>query len=239
MAILCDLAVTAAEFHGKASTISHPAWMACHFSPYSVGLSNLPEDFPRNAMVILNDRTPAQGHDPHLIARQLRDLSERLKCSAVLLDFQRPDSAENAAIAQAVLDAAPCPVGISELYASGLPCPVFLSPVPPHIPLQEHIAPWNGREIWLEAALGGEIITITEDGAAFLPFSPGVVTRKEFVDETLFCHYEIEMLDQEIRFSLYRTGKDLTNLLANAEKLGITRAVGLYQELGYTLSETT
>jgi hypothetical protein len=69
------------------------AWMACHFSPYGTGLSNLPPNLPANAMVILNDRTPIHGHDSKEILCQLNNLTPH----CLLLDFQRQAVEETAA----------------------------------------------------------------------------------------------------------------------------------------------
>lgn len=235
MAILWDIAMTAGEFQGNGRDIAHPAWMACHYSSSSAGLSNLPDDFPTGATVMMNDRFPPQGHDPRLICRQLCALAEELQCRAIILDFQRPNIAENAAIARKIADALPCPVGISEQYAKSLSCPVFLSPVPCHVPPETHLAPWNGREIWLEAALDGACISVTEAGASICPWLPEGEWDNSHADHGLHCHYEIQVYPSEIRFFLRRTLEDLRNLLTEAAKWGVTRGIGLYQELGNAL----
>ena len=90
MAIRPFLAMTAAEIRGTETVPPKTAWMACHFSPYSTGLSNLPKALPPGSMVILDDITPIHGHDSETIAAQLRPRLDALKCSGVLLDFQRP-----------------------------------------------------------------------------------------------------------------------------------------------------
>ena len=102
MALPLYLALTMAEFHNCSRLPEHAAWMACHYSPYGLGLSNLPRELPERGMLILNDRTPAQGHDPERILRQLTELAEILHYKYILLDFQRPDSPENAAVAKAI-----------------------------------------------------------------------------------------------------------------------------------------
>lgn len=229
MALPLYLALTAAEFQNCSSLPEHAAWMACHYSPYAPGLSNRPQSLPDGAMVILNDRTPPQGHDPVRIAGQLRELTESFPCGGVLLDFQRPALPENAAVARAVTAALPCPVGVSELYAKDLNCPVFLPPAPPHIPLKEYLSPWEGREIWLDAAPDCQVITVMEDGAAFVSASPPAGSALR--DDDLFCHYTLEISDDRIIFTLYRNAEDLHDLLASAEELCITRAIGLWQEL--------
>ena len=231
MALPLYLALTAAEFQFCSSLPERAAWMACHYAPYGLGLSNLPRELPEDAMLILNDRTPTQGHDPKRIVRQLKELSSTLHYKYILLDFQRLDSPENTAIAKTIVSAASCPVGVSETYALALECPVFLPPPPPHVPLQEHLAPWQGREIWIEAALDVEVITVTEKGSVSSPLPPAEIPENSLEDPALHCHYRSKTFDDRIDFTLWRTRDDLTDLLREAESLGVTLAVGLWQEL--------
>ena len=72
MALTLYLAMTAAELQNCRQIPEHIAWMACHFSPYSSGISNVPVQLPAGSVLILNDRIPPQGHDPELVARQLQ-----------------------------------------------------------------------------------------------------------------------------------------------------------------------
>ena len=235
MAIKRNLAMTGAEIRANAALPENIGWMACHFSPYGTGITNLPPALPRGAMLILNDRTPIHGHDPERIAAQLQQTMRQQRCECLLLDFQRSGEPETAALVSHILDALPCPVAVSEGYAEGTGCPVFLSPLPADVPLSDHIAPWNGREIWLEAALEGKVITLTEDGAASSPLPRWDTPEGGYQENSLHCHYTISLTDTQAEFTLYRTREDLDNLLAEAEALGITRAVGLYQELGMLL----
>lgn len=231
MATVTFLAMTAAEL-ARCSTLP-PAigWMACHFSPYSTGLSNLPKALPSGSLLILNDRTPIHGHDPEVIAAQLTECVENLKCAGLLLDFQYPGCEEAAKLAAFLADTLPFPMAISAPYAEKLTCPVFLPLLPHHVTLREYVAPWQGRQIWLEAALDGEVITLTESGAHIAPLPPGEVFSGGHQDEALHCHYHISVSDKDATFTLWRTKKDLNTLLAEAEDLGISTAVGLYQEL--------
>ena len=229
MAIQPFLAMTAGEFPESPPFPPKIAWMACHFSPYTTGLSNLPKALPPGSLLILNDRTPICGHDPRSVEFQLRDCLELWECEAVLLDFQRDGIGETEALAKHLAQALPCPVVVSDFYASGLDCPVFLPPLPHHMALADYLAPWQGRQIWLEAAMDAEIITVTEDGAEILPcggsFSGG---HREL---QLHCHYKTEVSDTSAVFTLWRTREDLEELLAEAESLGVCNAVGLYQQL--------
>lgn len=224
-------AMTGCEISQKADLPPKIAWMACHFSPCGTGLSNLPEFLPPGSMVIVNDQMPVCGNDPARITAQLADLVETHQCSSILLDFQRPDEPQTAVITEAIVRELPCPVGVSASFARDLPCPVFLPPAPPHTPLDEYIMPWQGREIWLEAALDGAVITVTENGSTVTPSLFAAPADHCHTDKDLLCHYHMDVQNDRIVFHLYRTRDDLSALLAAAENTNITKAIGLYQEL--------
>ena len=230
MAIKGYLAMTAAEFRNLAPKNQNIAWMACHFSPYGTALSNIPSTLPPHSLLILNDRTPICGHDPELIACQLALLTEKFSCGGLLLDFQRPEEPETADLVRHLLNRLPSPTAVSHFYAADLDCPVFLPPVPIETPVEEYLTPWAGREIWLEAALDGCILELTESGCTQKPHLGPI--RDDHADETLCCHYQIETTPSSAVFRLHRTESDLKQLLRRAEPHGVTHAVGLYQELG-------
>ena len=225
------LAMTGAEIREKAGFPPKIAWMACHFSPYCLGLSNLPRELPPGSLLIVDDITPIHGHDPEIIAAQLRERVETLGCRGVLLDFQRPDNAETAALAAALTETLPCPVAVSDLYAGNRSHPVFLSPVPPSVPLAEHLAPWEGREVWLDISPEGECITLTEDGAHIIPLPSPAPNMQGFADDTLHCHYRIDMKKNAANFILWRIREDLEHLMMEADNLGVAKMIGLYQEM--------
>lgn len=229
------LAMTAREME-TAPRIDFPvAWMACHFSPYGTGLSNMPRQLPAHSLLILNDRTPICGHDPDRIAAQLAQTVEAFSCCGILLDFQRPGERETSAVVDAVT-ALPCPVAVSSCYGEKGDGAVFLPPVPLTIPLAQHLAPWAGREIWLETAFDAQTVTVTEDGSQFsacpLPIEPLPHTDKD-----LHCSYRIEPADDHILFTLHRGQTQLQSLIAHAQQLGVTRFVGLYQQLGSSFAQ--
>lgn len=233
MAIDRYLAMTAAEIQTILEFPAQIGWMACHFSPYGTGLSNLPDILPPGSMLILNDRTPINGHDSNLIIRQLSDTMESLECGCLLLDFQRENNPETQALVKAITAALPCPVGVSDLYSKGIMgCAVFLPPAPLDAPLAAYLTPWEGREVWLEAALDGLEITVTEQGSQCASILHGSENASILQDKALHCHYQIQTDANSAKFSLFRTHEDLKELLEEAEKLGIRRAVGLYQEFG-------
>ena len=228
MALPLYLAQTAAEMAGNPHS-GHLAWMACHFSSGGKGLSNLPEMLPAGAMLILDDSTPLDGHDPALIAAQLSEVIAGQRCESLLLDFQRPLIPGQQELAKLLIASLPCPVGVSEAYAQVLSCPVFLSPVPPDQRLSDHLAPWQGREIWLEAALEGITLTLTESGCS--PEALYDFPEDGPEENTLHCHYTVETAAESAIFRLWRTRADLENLLKEAEAQNITKAIGLWQEL--------
>lgn len=230
MASVCYLAMTASEFATEQALPPNVAWMACHFSPYGTGLSNLPLSLPPGSLLILNDRIPICGHDAARIADQLAQAVETLGCRGILLDFQQPDSNELALLAAHLTASLPCTVAVSHGYAQELDCPVFLPPCPHHTSLQDHIAVWSNRELWLDLAVDAETITLTKNGAAILPLPLGVLPEGGHWDNKLHCHYSIENTPDSSRFTLWRTREDLENLAQEAEELGIKTLVGLFQE---------
>lgn len=227
------LAMTAAEMGTNTVYPDFCGFMACHFSTYGSGLSNLPHFLPEGSMLILNDRIPWEGHDPKRITEQLRSAVETLNCESVLLDFQRPPVDGVVELIPRLTDALSCPVAVSHLYAGNVTNPVFLPPVPPDIPLKEHLAPWPDREIWLEAALDGCIITLTKQGSTISPL-PYPASESGHKSEILHCHYTMKVFADRAIFTLFRTREDLAELLEDAQTLGITRAIGLWQEFAGT-----
>ena len=224
------LAMTAAEIRANPDFSSPLGWMACHFSPYGTGLSNLPDALPEGSLLILNDRTPWLGHDPEHIAAQLEACLAALSCRGLLLDFQRPGVPEVAKLSDLLFRRLGFPVGVSEPYAAELDCPVFLPPVPPHRTVEDYLAPWQGREIWLELALDAEEILVTPEGTSILPL-PFSESEEGHREENLHCRYTLQLSEDSARFTLRRTREDLDALLEEAEKYGVTTSVGLWQEL--------
>lgn len=225
------LALTGAEI-SKLQTLSFPcAYMACHFSPYSQGLAGVPESLPPESILILDDQMECSGHDPQLVARQLQNAAAKLDCSHILLDFQRPSNPESQEMVRIITHALPCPVAVTQGFADGLTSPVFLSPAPLHVPLTEYISPWKDREIWLEAALGQEDIIVTKEGTNFIPRFLGDGYTDGLYCNELCCRYRTKIDGSHITFTLFDTAETLEKKLELAQSLGVTRAVGLWQEL--------
>lgn len=230
MGISRYLAITKAEMATFSLPEGYwPGWMACHFSAYGTGLSNFPRKLPSGSMVILNDRTPICGHDHHRIRQQLEQILEENHCSCVLLDFQRPGEPQTQALCEHLAKHLPCPLGVSDLYGEGLPCPVFLAPVPLDQSLDRHLAPWEGREIWLDMAVDAGEFTVTETGSSFQALQP-IHQEDGFFDEGLCCSYKSSIFPDRIQFTLWRDISALEALAAKAEAMGVTKLLGLFQQ---------
>ena len=229
-AITPYLAMTAGEFQHCETFPANIAWMACHFSPYSTGLSNFPETLPTNAILILNDMIPIHGHDPEYIKNQLAQCLAKHRCAALLLDFQRMPNEETGQLIRTLLEGLPCPTVVSDAASGGLSCPVLLSPCPPDRPLAEHLQPWLGREIWLEIVRETTIITLDHTGSR-CHTEPFVLSEEvSHIDKTLHCRYTVKCTPSQVEFQLWRSRDDLAQLLMDAEALGVTNAIGLYQQ---------
>lgn len=185
-------------------------------------------------MVIVNDFVPVADHDPERIAQQLQEVVEICRCSRVLLDFQRPGEIRTADVAKAIVQALPCPVGVSQMYAQGLDCPVFLPPLPLHMPLTDYIAPWQGRPVWLELMPDRAVYTVTEKGCT--KETCEYAGPLPHFDEQAFCRYRIEVSDDAIRFTLCRGAEELARL-CKAEQIDCF--VGLYQDFAQPEAQAT
>ena len=210
------------------------AWMACHFAPYGNGLSNLPPVLPDGSLVILNDSAPIAAHDPEQIAFQLESLP--FAPAGLLLDLQRPEQKATKNLVTYLLEHLSYPIAVTPAYAQGHHCPVFLDPPPLHKPLSAHLAPWKGREIWLEAALCRQDLTITRDGCQISPLLPWEEEEFPHTDPELFCQYRLEVARDAAHFHLSRGPQLLGKLLQAAQSQGISTFVGLYQQLKGCLS---
>lgn len=231
MKIPVYLALSAAEFLTCAALPQKPAWMACHFSSGGTGLSNIPDALPHGSLLLLDDSTPWQEHDFDLILSQLSNAVSTLQPDALLLDFQRPGVDAVQSLAQAIAEQLPCPVAVSSCYAEKLTCPIFLPPGPLYKPLADYLKPYENREIWLDAAPTCGQMIVTPAGTKYLPQVNEVFAEDTHFDEALHCHYKIKIEKDQIVFTLSRGIGDLAAWLEEAQSLGVSCAVGLYQEL--------
>ena len=107
---------------------------------------------------------------------------------------------------------------------------MLISPSPLWLTLDAHLAPWQDRQIWLEAILEDAIVTVTKDGSQYSP----CVHHKEtpFYNEALCVSYAVEEGEDCLRFYLHRGKEELNKLLQQANRKGVKNAVGLFQQLG-------
>ena len=227
MAIERYLAMTGAEMASAAALPKKAAWMACHFSPYSTGLCSFPAALPKESLLILNDRTPICGHDPERVCRELKETISKLNCVGLLVDFLNPPNRESLALTSYLAANLPVSLGLPPEYAAA-GCAVFVPAVPTLTPVSQYLSRWQGQEIWLELALGGQTVALKADGAHF---GENRFPRKGIIhaDDALHCHYVIEEQQDAFIFHTWRTTEDLDALLEDAGQIKF--AVGLYQEL--------
>ena len=207
-----------------------PPYLACfgiHFS--QEGLSKLPQALPTGAVLILDDRTPMENQGIPEITETLARFLARCSCRGLVLDFQRPGVAAQRSLAAFLARQLPCPVAAPPEYAPE-GCPVFLPPVPVDCAVETHLAPWQGREIWLDTCLQGLHLTLTKAGTTRAPENSPL--SGGFYDAALCCRYTIRETAQGFLFHLYRDRACLQKLFARAEPLGVTMALGLWQEFG-------
>lgn len=228
MGIPFYLAMTGAEFPSYEPGSFPVAYMACHFSLYDTGLANLPDRLPPGAMVIINDQIPAAGHSADAVVRQLQRLCSTLRPECLLLDFQRPGCEETKQIAGRIAGSLPIPVGAAPEYAAD-GCPLFLPPIPPEVSAETYLLPYAGRELWLEAALQCREIQVTTQGAHFEPLCPW--REAEGIRAEHLCAYTICREEDGFCFRLFDTRQSLLHKLEDAASFGVTKAVGLYQEI--------
>lgn len=238
MRIRCYLAMTCAEFSATAEVGAPIAWMACHFSCYGAGLSNLPPKLPKGSVVIVNDRTPPHGHDMDTVLLQLQRIEKEQEDISFLFDFQRPGDRELTQLVSCLDQALSRPFAVSEGYAENTGCAVFIQAPPPHLSLKNRITGYQGREIWLELALETEKATVSNDGCQFSLLADTALKEPVFYNTELICRYHTDIFSQHAEFTMQRGKEEINALLQEAEALKIQTAVGLYQQLGSSFSET-
>lgn len=231
MGIKGYLAMTAAEFL-QSKPLLPPAWMSCHFSPWGENLTNFPQSLPQGSILIIDDSMPPTHHDALQIVKQLEDQCARLQPDCILLDFQRPNDPKTQEIVEAIVLALCYRVGVSQLYAGQLSCPVLLECPAPGTSLETAAATFAGRELWLEIAPEGRTMILTEEGCKVSPASLDRLDSPFFFDAETSSNYHWHLEENKAIFHIQRDPSCLKKLLLQADALGFTRAVGLYQQLG-------
>lgn len=187
----------------------------------------LPEYLPENGLPVLTDSTPYGNQSPEATAELLLPLVQNVK--GVVLDFQREHQPGLRDFVEKLRVCLPCPVAAPPEYA-GDTGPVFLPPIPPEEVPEGWLAPWKGKEIWLDFAPLAKTLILTPTGCTA---QEGAEVRAPgFQDTALFCHYTIAVESSErVSFSLWRTEEDLKSLVSRLESWGVHSLLGLYPEL--------
>lgn len=225
------LATTAQEFTQFKDIPSTLCYLACHFSASGVGLSNFPVTLPAGSILCIDDSTPIANHKAKIITQQIEELIKAFNPCGILLDFQRPDNPNAPQIIESILDCATCDVAVSHIYAKEYSCPVFLPPLPFRMTVKEYLKPWAEREIWLEIGNDKEIAIVTENsfGAERVYNIPK--SKMQFRDPSLLCHYCTLIKQDHIAIHFHRTAQDLQELQWKAKEHGVTKFLGLWQQL--------
>ena len=226
------LATTAQEFTQFKELPSTLCYMACHFSSSGTGLSNLPGQLPSGSILCIDDCTPITNHCKAQVSAQIRELIYRLNPCGILLDFQRPDNPYTLDMIESILGSCDdYPVSVSHIYAKDFNCPVFLPPLPFRLTVSEYLQPWSNREIWLELGNDKEMAIITENsfGAEQVYSIPH--GGNPFRESSLLCHYTTHIKQDHIAVYFQRTIQDLEELQIQATQLGVTKFLGLWQQL--------
>ncbi|MBR4864904.1 MAG: hypothetical protein IKU07_10030 [Oscillospiraceae bacterium] len=225
------VAMTKAELATFPVAEDLPAWMACHFSSYGNGLSNIPDWLPAGSMIILDDRTPPCDHDTDVIAMQLNSLADKYKTDIFLLDFQRKNNHHTENIVKELTTKLRGKVGVTEAYAHCASCAVFITCPLPHQSLPDKLSKWKTRELWLELATETEIITISKGNTTFERVNYSLLTETDLYDEKLKSRYRAAVKENNAKIIIERTSEELSLLLQEAQSLGIKIAAGLCQQL--------
>ena len=225
------IAMTRSEFSSFRSSECLPAWMACHFSPYGIGISNLPDVLPEASMIILNDIIPPYEHDPDIIANQLNELASKAKTNTFLLDFQREKNRKTEAIVKELTNKLNGKVGVTEAYAENTTCAVFLTCPLPYQPLSKKISRWDGRDLWLELAVETSIVHISTSGSKITHVNKSILNAKDSYDNVLKSRYLTEINEKQAMITIERNPETLYLLEQEAASYDIELTIGLYQQL--------
>jgi hypothetical protein len=205
--------------------------MACHFSPYGLGLSNLPRQLPEGAVILVSDRIPPGGHDAGVVVSQLEELAQQFHPKAIVLDLERTGDDFCAELAAKCDSISGTETVVAAAYAEGLQCSVFLGAAQLWTPAEQWLRPWSGRRIWAECVLQRALVRITEDGAVYreLPWEP---PRQEVLaDGQQAVVYGVREQADAVEVMLWRGKEQLALWMEKLEKLGVEHFLGLYQQL--------
>ncbi len=189
-----------------------------HFSVSGPGLSSRPHRLPPGSLILLDDQTPWNGHSLEAVCQETTDVLLRTGAAGLLLDFERPPTDETACLAQCLIQCcqeAGCPIGMPPDYLGSGGGRRLPPPLPCHRTPEQALAPYHGREIWLEAAAGGCQVTLGADTPAICPGRPpppgGRVrtVHRIYRPTPMLCRYFSYPTDSGLQLALYDTEETL------------------------------
>lgn len=204
------------------------AWMACHFDPNGNGIIDLPETLPPGCILILNDKTPYNGHNAERITQQLAECAQRYSIHGLLLDFERPISEALKETVRRLVYALPCPVAcMKNLKIEGL---VSVIQMPPILGTPEEYF-HTKKGAWLELRKQAEKYQIEMDGCKSDSIREPQDELTEGQQETALCvHYHFTVNAENANLTLWRNRQDREIIMELAKQAGIDTIIGLYQE---------
>ena len=104
--------------------------------------------------------------------------------------------------------------------------------------------PFQGREIWLEAATCGCRVALGPDGPSLTLENPQLLEAESesmptFTDPHLHCRYYSRLNEAGVELALYDTWEMLTRKLEHCQALGVTLAVGIWKRSPLSGKRTT
>lgn len=239
MSIALYLAMTATDFSHCPLLPEPVAWMALHFSAGGRGLSNCPAALPPGSLLILDDQIPWAGHSGDMVCRTVEALLLNTGSMGLLLDFERPARPETRSLAAAL--AACCrdlgrAIAMPPDYLEGGEAAVFLPAPPCYADPAKVMAPWQGREVWLEAALTGYQAEIRAGGVEIQPRQPEALAElaageQIFLAPRRLFQYVSRGSSRGVTVDLFDTPESLRARLPAWEALGVSLAVGPWRRL--------
>lgn len=208
----------------------HYAWMAAHFDAKGDGLTDLPEKLSEDAILILNDEIPYAGHSSEKICQTIMDCLNRWKLHGILLDFERPVSAQLRETVKNLVASLPCPVACGQKL--DIPELALLIPMPELLE-QPEVCFRNQKGAWLEVRKQAAIYRVDQDGCSIVQAAEQTTNAPEALFDSALCaHYQTASKADSVEFILWRDREDRKKIMEIAKATGIKIMVGLYQELG-------
>lgn len=194
-------------------------------APFSPGLLIGPSRLPKGSVAVFTDRVTPTFHQSGRIAGELKALMKTLHSPALILDW----TGELSPWLEELLKQL-CGVQlVLPPHLAGKEDSAVLVPSVVEKSLEDLLAPWNGRQIWLDMVSSAAQLTLTRNGCEVVPWQASI-REGDLYDETLCCQYRVETAQEEARFYLYETQQTRMKKLEKARSLGVAGAIGLWKD---------